>query len=110
MRSPLTIGGIAGGQDTDGEAQMRPKESSVGIRSELDISASRIEITLSGRESAGGVSIDGSFALSASNADFRRVSSSSVVSVEGISVSTSRSAYSGSMRNLRRCSASSSPR
>ena len=110
MTSPLITTGTAGGQETVGEAQMRPSAFSTSTVSLLANTASRIESAFIGFGKDGGRELPRALLfLSAAKALYIRSRSSSVFSGVAISTRQSRSANSGSMPHLRRCSASSSP-
>ena len=84
-------GGIAGGQDTVGDAQIRPSALTVGIRSLGANIASRTEIMRCGTYKGNVGVFIGALGESELNAVFMRSKSRDLLSVENISVKVSQS-------------------
>ena len=102
------MGGMAGGQETETDVQMRPSESFVLMRSLWEKSASRIEIVRLGAENGSSWYSNEELAENVAKAVFMRSKSISVFSVDIISTNASRSAYSGSILLFLKCLARSS--
>ena len=109
IRSPAITTGTAGGQLTQASARTRPAARSAAIVSRGESIACRMEQTLSGTGSAGGLSVSGSLCGMSRRTEYRDSRSESFVSAEIISTRFVRSANSHSMPFSRRAACSSSP-